>query len=227
MPPDLLRWCSNVSSLNINGLFKNAGHTVPTRTLANAGQGVDDVNYGIKGRICPYLLYPVHNLTSVKELFRNCNSISGYCDNNSGTGVYMIPSNFFTFAPNITNLVGTFAGTTYGVNPSLSEVFMPLKGSLNVTHIFAECIFTTNQVGRSIIQNVFVNNDINRTYGAFAISNMSNIDGFINSKALLDTQGHLTLAANSPKYANPPITFSNIFKSSNRNKANDYFVFDG
>lgn len=226
MPPDLLRWCSNVSSLNIDGLFKNAGHTVPTITLANAGQGVDDVNYGIKGRICPYLLYPVHNLTSVKELFRNCNSISGYCDNNSGTGVYMIPSNFFTFAPNITNLVGTFAGTTYGVNPSLSEVFMPLKGSLNVTHIFAECIFTTNQVGRSIIQNVFVNNDINRTYGAFAMSNMSNIDGLTSSKAL-DTQGHLTLVKSSPKYANPPITFSNIFKSSNRNKANDYFVFDG
>lgn len=109
-PPDLLRWCS--TSATITGLFSKAH---------------------VNGRIPPYLLKPVPDITSAETMFFNPGTLVTY-DYHENPGVYItIPPTFFTYATKITNLHDTFAHCTIRSNP---QVFDCLKGILNVNGIF-------------------------------------------------------------------------------------------
>lgn len=63
-PPDLLRWCT--SNASVAYMFTGAGHdTNGTLSYSSHLSGP----YGLKGRICPYMLKPVPNTTSIQEMF--------------------------------------------------------------------------------------------------------------------------------------------------------------
>lgn len=109
-PPDLLRWCT--ARPDIGGLFSYSGYS---------------------GRICPYLLKSVPNLTSVSSLFSHCGNISAYSTPQNPRIYITLPPNFFDYTPNVTDLSSMFANTTFFTNPN---VFGKLKGALNVESIF-------------------------------------------------------------------------------------------
>lgn len=148
-PPDLLRWCS--TSATITGLFSKAH---------------------VNGRIPPYLLKPVPDITSAETMFFNPGTLVTY-DYHENPGVYItIPPTFFTYATKITNLHDTFAHCTIRSNP---QVFDCLKGILNVNGIFYATYWklpvgTQGRNNKFLLSNVFATNRVSNCKSAFDVS---------------------------------------------------------
>ena len=160
-PPDILRYCNN--NANVEGLFYYAG-----LDIANGGIINSDENYqsaGINGRIVPYLLKPVPNVTSIYNMFTYCRRISSYVKDGV---IYQIPSNFFSYATGITNLQSAFQGLDFANGTNLF-VFSALKNNLDIRKIFCLCRYcvSTAQV-KQTINNIFANNNISYITAAFA-----------------------------------------------------------
>lgn len=99
------------------------------------------LEYGLTGRICPYMLKPVSDVTSVKDMFKWCKKLSYYYHHDTGDTKksYMIPEAFFTYAKNVTNLESMFEDSLQPEHSDLSQVFKPLRGTLNLTKMFFRC----------------------------------------------------------------------------------------
>ena len=165
-PPDILRYCNN--NANVEGLFYYAGLDIPTHGIINSDENYQSA--GINGRIVPYLLKPVSNITSIYNMFRYCRRISSYVKDGV---VYQIPSNFFSYATGITNLQSAFQGLDFANGTNLS-VFSPLKNNLDIRKIFCLCRYcvSTTQV-KQTINNIFANNNISYITAAFAENDIS------------------------------------------------------
>lgn len=141
-PPDLLRWCTTKPS--ITGLFSHSG-------------------FG--GRIPPYLLKPVPNLTSTESMFGNCGNITSYSVESQPNVYITIPPTFFHYTPNLTNLSLMFAHSRIWSNP---DVFGSLKGFLNVSSIFYGCMWAgASSTNRFQLSGVFASNKITNCSSAF------------------------------------------------------------
>lgn len=159
--PDLLRYCANSSSTNITYLFKDSGHN--SNGSLRYTNFPENPNYGIKGRIPPYLLKPVSNINSIAGMFQNCKHLSYYTTEEDKD--YIIPQSFFKYTSNLTNLSHAFYGLMFPKNINLN-VFNQLKQSLNIERIFMFPLFK----GSPTIKGVFKNNKVSNLYGAFAIN---------------------------------------------------------
>lgn len=161
-PPDLLRYCT--SNANITGLFAYSGVGGWNSTWNNAG--VHKYTYGLKGRICPYMLKPVSDTTSLNYLFASCKCLSYYeeLDGNA----YFIPSEFFSYANKITSLVGTFTDTLLPGNININ-VFDKLSLPLNITDLFYQCYWNGSENFPVNIDGVFKTSQISATKRAFCI----------------------------------------------------------
>lgn len=195
--PDLLRYCKN--NANITKLFYNSGHSSNGNIIYT--NYPDKPDYGIKGRIPPYLLKPVYNATSINQMFTNCKQLSSYkTDTNV---VYLIPKSFLTYTPSLTNYVEAFAGLIFPPNIDLN-VFTSLSNKiLYVEKIFYLPLF----VGDTKIENIFPMT-VGSMYRAFSVNN-SDSDANLPNNIV----------------RNQTVTFGGVFKKW-ANEV-DRYVFDG
>lgn len=142
-PPDLLRWCT--SRPDIGNLFSNSG-------------------FG--GRIVPYLLKPVDNLSSISSMFYACSNITAYCLETSQNTYVTIPPTFFDYTPNLTELNNAFSHCVLYTNP---DVFGGLKGYLNVAGIFYGVRWSGGTSSNKFqLSGVFASNKIVNCSSAFS-----------------------------------------------------------
>lgn len=160
-PPDLLRYCA--PNANINGLFAYSG--VYNHSMQWESGATRFTDFGMKGRICPYLLKPVYNITSVKDLFRQCKLLSAYKSADSST-TYKIPQSFFSYATKVTDLTYTFSGMIFEETNSLN-VFgsIGVVSNLILDHTFSTPFFG----GTQIITGIFSGKGVNNLDHIFAI----------------------------------------------------------
>lgn len=188
--PDLLRYCSNVSSLKIQNLFKDSG------SLAyNSNVAVQTIyGRGLKGRIPPYLLKPIPAVTNISYMFYGCRALTCYTIEGDGKS-YLIPRDFFKYATKVNNLEGAFAGMRFPSTIDLA-VFNSIGtvNTLNLKKIFVSSYFAGTASSPARVQGVFNNYNASGTAYAFAVIETTSKDGV----------GH-----DSMQY----VTFSNVFKN--------------
>ena len=147
--------------------------------------------FGLKGRICPYLLKPVSDIQNVSYLFSYCKCLSyiyNYADNED----YMLPEGFFSYATKVNRLVDFLAYTIQPHNGVLLNCFKPLTNPLTVDECFYRCYWNGASGNKTNITEVFRTNQLSSVIRAFAMS-VNNEDGYPRGQY---------------------ITFSNIFSSS-------------
>lgn len=191
--PDLLRYCS--LSCSIVGMFNNCGFNA---AKANWGTLFAHTDYGLHGRIPPYLLYPLMDATSVNldYFFHNCKVLSPY----RTTSVYMIPAEFFKYCPNISTLIFTFAGMVFPAGIELNIFSFINSGKLgDISYCFYTANYTGTSDNKSSVSNVF--------------STMKNLSKMYRAFAATDARA-LTTAYNVNQY----VKFSNIFPPNIYNK---------
>ena len=184
--PDLLRYCRNVSSLEIQNLFKDSGSlaydsNVDIKTIYGRG---------LKGRIPPYLLKPVSAVTNISYMFYGCRALTCYNileDSRS----YLIPRDFFKYATKVNNLEGAFAGMRFPSTIDLA-VFNSIGtvNTLNLKKIFVSSHFEDG----AVVQNVFNNYNASSTAYAFAVIETTSKEEVVHD-------------------ASQSVTFSNVFKN--------------
>ena len=102
-------------------------------------------------------------------MFSGCKKLNGY-ERNDGNFSYIIPEEFFSYAPNIENLTGAFQYMLFPSNVSL-DVFEPLKKTLNLNTAFFGSVFGDyTEASRCTIGYIFKNKNITDLYGVFANS---------------------------------------------------------
>lgn len=202
--PDLLRYCANTNSVDIQGLFSECGYS-SNGVFAQTSPQIE--SYGLKGRIVPYLLKPVSYLTNLSYVFNNCKLLSYYTT--SANIAYVIPQSFFSYANRISNLEYAFRGTTYPRNVSLN-VFSPLTQTLNINRIFQYCRFNGTNTNKVNISQIFTNKNISVLTRAFSVNNNDSADTEPDNQ--VDTLY---------------VKFDNIFTTKKIAKNADRYVFDG
>lgn len=167
-PPDLFRYCTNLSSTKIQGVFENCGlnYSVSDDGWINTNEGY--YSTGITGRIPPYLLRPLSNITDISYMFKNCKRLSSYME---GSLIYQLPKDFFSYAPKITSLVETFQGLAFIPNTNLT-VFGALTSALDIRGIMQSCIWGKDGVTWNI-SGMFGTNTIARISGAFSMKDLN------------------------------------------------------
>lgn len=173
--PDLFRYCQ--SNAIIAYIFSSNGLSYAGNASgANATSESELYTIGMKGRIPEYLLLPISNIYNLSYMFYNCKTISPVIKN----GVtYLIPKNFFSYAPNITNLSKTFSGMMIDYNVNLN-IFSTLLKSIDVRGIFSSCKYLKKDTSKNTIRGIFNTNKISACSGAFTpydITLNSNIYG--------------------------------------------------
>lgn len=148
--PDLFKYCSNRSDINIEMVFDSCGK---------------NANSGLTGRIPPYLLKPINKVSSIQRLFKNCCRFSSYIGEDSK--LYQIPKDFFEYAPSISNLSNAFAGFVFQPTTTLS-VFSALNSPLNISSIMISCTWGKSDT-TWVVSGVFSTNTILVINNAFAL----------------------------------------------------------
>lgn len=190
-PPDLLRFCTK--SARIQGLFAYSGTTGMNTTYHNESLYNYGGKYafGLKGRICPYLLKPVSDTTNVSAMFAYCKCLSYIRDYEDNVD-YMLPETFFSYTKNVSNLRSLFSYTIQPHLITLRNCFKPLIQPLELNNIFYRCYWSGSDTSKTLISEVFRTNQLKSVVEAFAMSD-NNQDGYPRSQY---------------------ITFENIFPSS-------------
>lgn len=202
-PPDLLRFCKNSSEIHIEGLFNHSGIE---RTNTSITQ-IDWTSYGITGRICPYLLKPVDQVTNISYMFSACKKLSEYINNDTRIS-YLIPKDFFKYAPDVTTLTHAFSYLMFSDTSTLNDVFSYLKGDLVIDYLFFGSVWgETDNTTPFVISGIFKTNNITKLNYAFANSTTTSdntgyeysqyvvFDGIFNNK-----YGGSAYANNSSNY---------------------------
>ena len=209
-PPDIFDYMKNSSSLNIKGFFRNCGSGVNYLGV---------VSSNISGRICPYLLSSVSEVSNLNELFRNCKGIIGIEE--SDGRYYPIPKNFLSYATKITSLANTFSGMMFAENPQLRSVLLPLsRNVLNINGIFSACRYTTENTEE--IGSLFDGLKLTEISGAFS-NRLVTINASADSngrKISVDTSNVAPRERN-----NSNISFSNNFPQSSISNVDNRYVW--
>lgn len=205
--PDLLRYCQG--NAIVTQLFKDSGHS--TNGSIQYTNHPSKPDYGIKGRIPPYLLKPVTSITSISQMFMNCKQLSYYT--NEGNVAYTIPETFFKYTPQLTDLTSAFQGLIFPSNISL-DVFKQgvnnAKG-LNVSRIFMYPLFLGSASKRVNIGAIFGKPlNITALTRAFSINTDGNNSSGTDQNNMVRSQY---------------VTFDKVFENFSKNQ--DTYVFDG
>ena len=205
-PPDLFRYCK--PNANVAGTFAYSGTLYHTPQYEAGGYSFRD--FGLKGRICPYLLKPVNATTSIANMFRQCKMLASYYEDDTKAKSRKIPVTFFSYAPKITNLSYAFSGLIFDAAIDLT-VFQSVD-NLDINHIFWGPFWE-----RSTVSSLFLGKAITNARHAFSLVAS---DGDVASD-----QTPLTRAQN--------VTFSSMFTKSRvasnliGNLYTDSYVFAG
>lgn len=154
IPPDLFRYFDSSKSIDLTGLFSNCGVRGPVGYWnTNYGNNAESIyrGYGLKGRICPYLLKPIPNTAKLGDMFRYDKYIGYYTekDGNNVVKGYLIPKTFFSYLkPGISSEIDLsymFSETVLTSEVNLSHIIQFGNNSrisgLDVNHMFYNCIY--------------------------------------------------------------------------------------
>lgn len=164
--PDLLRYCT--SNCAVSYLFADSG----VRGMNSRWQVSSDLNnnkyiFGIKGRICSYLLKPVSETTDVSGMFSACKCLSYITDRASDLD-YILPEDFFEYATSVNKLQHFFERSVQPNKVAMTEVFKPLKGhEIDIQYIFDLCWWSGTSASPTEINGIFALNPIQALRGAF------------------------------------------------------------
>lgn len=197
-PPDLFRYCTNLNSTKVQGVFENCGLNYSVGTSGWINTNENYYSTGITGRIPPYLLRPLSNITDISYMFKNCKRLSSYLD---GSLVYQIPKDFFSYATKITTLVETFQGLAFQPSTNLT-VFGALTNALDIRCIMQSCIWGKDNVTWNIT-GIFGTNTISRASGAFSMKDLN-----IDSNAILGVSAPEYRTMSIPNSTTMGINFS-------------------
>lgn len=203
-PPDLLRYCT--TNVNCAYLFSECGHrkNVNKEYIEEIENTSTPVQFGLRGRIVPYMFYNNPDITSVEGMFLNCKLLHYYSTSENKS--YVIPKSLFKYAAKITNLGFTFAGIYFPANTDL-DVFRSLSRPLDV-----RCCFRYSAwFGTSTISNVFYNNNIVHNAMCFAVTGPQTTlpNGYWTAK-YENPYNYSYQLFNSSKN----VKFTNVFKSA-------------
>lgn len=204
-PPDLFRFCKDFSDLNIKGIFKNSGlNRINPMVFGLPWSSYRAQQFGMTGRICPYLLKPISEVTNVSEMFLACKRLSGYESNEQ---FFLIPSDFFAYAKNVNVLAGTFAYLLIPAGTNFNDVFLPLKqNTLNINSLFIGSIW--GKIGSG-----FENYLSNVKEKEMIVSNLFNDYGFNFNNITLSFANSDSTTPESGYAYSQSVTFDNIFNS--------------
>lgn len=225
-PPDLFRYCK--SNANITEVFMNCGmashnFAYPDRKdVFDIGTTDNERAYGLKGRLCPYLLKPLPDLGDLSNTFYACGFVGGYEKEGK---VYMIPDSFFSYINSASlKLFKTFAYWIWPLNTHLNVFRFTKNMQLNVESAFETPLFSyyygfgefadgsEHKSGRTNLSNVFTNELVYVDGMARCFMVNSNVTGMVSSTIITDQA----------------VTFNSMFNRYNKNSANsDYYVFCG
>ena len=140
--PDLFKWCT--SSCNITGLFRYCGvikigtsNTFASSDYMGSLTLTEKKEFGLKGRIPPYLFRYIPQTPNLNEVFYGCHLLDAYLDENNT--VRVIPRQLLEYIKTRDlSLVNTFQGLHFPKNVSLQGVFNN-RNSYNINGIFARC----------------------------------------------------------------------------------------
>jgi hypothetical protein len=222
--PDLLRYCS--SNANITKLFKNCGLDVHVwseaqrQDIFNKGNSDSERSYGLKGRLCPYLLKPLSNLGDLTETFSSCSFLGGYVKKiNNVNHTFIIPESFlmYTKSPSL-NLTMAFTSWIWPLQTDINVFNFKHNIILNVESAFEHPLFIYEDYTGYRPENDTITTDLSNT--------------FINDKILVRGMKNCfsVSRSNNPKQykTDQPVTFSNMFKVYDASvKNSDYYVFSG
>lgn len=190
--PDLLRYCT--INADVSGLFYYSGTDIVYSGNINSDENYQ--SFGITGRIVPYLLKPVYNITNIQNMFTYCRRLSSYKQDGV---IYQIPKDFLSYAPKITNLYQTFKGLDF-VNGTNLAVFDVLKQNLDIRKIFSMCRYFKSSTGtKQSISNLFKNNTIIKLTGAFSENDIQlngDYNGFTKNHWTLDNGDNISVNGN-------------------------------
>ena len=152
--PDLLRYCT--SDANIEGMFSFCGQVNGNSTtynqLYNLVGSPKCYNYGLHGRIVPYLFKPTPRVTNLSNFFLGCKLLGWYT---IGDQNYTIPQSLFSYITSSSlNLTAMFEAVHFPEKISL-DVFKDVTRSMNVTNIFRYACYDADSSNWITISNVF------------------------------------------------------------------------
>lgn len=217
--PDLLRYCENKSTTNLVGLFSECGYTSNNLSEYMYPRINNELinDFGLHGRIPPYFLKPVSNITDISYMFNDCSLLSSYTVDGQDSINYLIPKTFFSYAKNIQNLKATFRGTTLNYGVQLN-VFNALENGLNITRIFHNCRYNENTgvpEGMSISQ-VFAGKRLTGLKRAFSVNDDDSDAKSSNNIKRLSGTDKVRL-----------VRFFDNFKDATFSITEDAYIYDG
>lgn len=228
LPPDLFRYAK--PNANISYMFYKCGmyshnSNYPDRVnVFGTGNTWSQQAYGLTGRLCPYLLKPLYELTSLKGTFHSCSWLGGYRKNNL---VYIIPESFLSYV------------TSSALD--LSEAFacwsFPLKSTLNVFQ-FPKSDNITLNVENAFIHPYFLNTKFNGDALIEGEDDMTDVNNvFIGENIYIRGMKKCFMLyenVNGNYYkewkSDQRVRFSNVFNNMKYDKSSsnaDYYVFCG
>jgi hypothetical protein len=109
-------------------------------------------NYGLHGRIVPYLFKPTPRVSNLSNFFLGCKLLGWYTVDDQN---YTIPQSLFSYITSSSlNLTGMFEAVHFPEKISL-DVFKDRPKTLNVTNIFRYACYDASSNNWITINNVF------------------------------------------------------------------------
>ena len=113
------------------------------------------------------------DVTNLTDMFRCCKLLSYYRHDYIHNGyAYMIPEEFFSYAPKVTILRNMFEDTLQPQLSELTSVFSYLTGTLDITRLFYSSYWDGSKYPNvyTELSEIFVNHAIVSTEKAFCIT---------------------------------------------------------
>ena len=153
-PPDLFASCSNTTGVNVVGVFYYSGRS-------NGDPSYDYMNYGLRGRPCPYLFKPISNVQNISYMFYMMPLLAPYKWNNTTTNEEGLAYSTEFFA-NIPKLVTMSYAFVFTIIPSKvvidQSTFINNLNLQNIDHAWLECQFLGTTAETQVHENTFSRN---------------------------------------------------------------------
>lgn len=173
--PDFFRYCDNKSGTSIVGAFYACG-------LYSPGDGSYSIyDYGLRGRLCPYLLKPISNITSLSKVFYQIPLINPYKWNQPDTnedGV-MFSNDFFKYLPNLQNISYMFYHSIIPAKVTISaDQFIYNLNLQDISYCFLSAIFESSANDSPQIPSTIFNRNANLQNISYFLASTLSVGGW-------------------------------------------------
>lgn len=152
--PDIFASCKNDSNVNVEGVFYYSGRP-------NGDSTFNYYDYGIRGRLCPYMLRPISNVTSLSKMFNMAILLNPYKwnDDNTGDEGIMYPPTFFQEAPKLVSIANMFVFTNIPAKVIIDSVsFINNINLQNISYCWYQAEFRGDSNSYQVPASLFTKN---------------------------------------------------------------------